>query len=269
MGCGGCPSDCPSDLEPVYLCFFAALAGFIDAVVGGGGLIQIPALFLFLPAPLAALVPAVLATNKMSSICGTGVAVVEYARRVPIHWGSVVPAGMTALVFSFLGARTVTLLRADYLRVLVLALLIVVALHTFWRRDFGKFHAPRLKVGVERLVGVAAGMAIGFYDGFFGPGTGSFLIFIFIGLFGFDFLTASAHAKVINFATNVAAVAYFAASGYILWQYALPMAVCNMVGALLGVRLAVLKGNTFIRGFFLVVVTVLIVRFGYEVLLKS
>ena len=253
----------------MYLCAFAALAGFIDAVVGGGGLVQIPALFLFLPPSLAGMVPAVLATNKMSSISGTGLAVVQYARRVPIHRRSVVPAGVIALIFSFLGARTVTLLRADDLRVMVLVLLIVVALYTFWRKDFGKLHAPRLSAGAERWLGAATGMCIGFYDGFFGPGTGSFLIFIFVGLFGFDFLTASANAKVINFATNLSAVAYFAASGHILWEYALPMAVCNMIGAFLGVRMAVLKGNTFVRGFFLVVVTVLIIRFGYEVLMKE
>jgi uncharacterized protein len=255
-----------SDLETIYLCAFAALAGFIDAVVGGGGLIQIPALFLFLPSPLAAMVPAVLATNKMSSISGTGLAVLEYARRVPIHGRSVLPAGVVALVFSFLGARTVTLLRAEDLRVLVLVLLIVVAIYTFWRKDFGKLHAPRLGAGLERVLGAVTGMVIGFYDGFFGPGTGSFLIFIFIGLFGFDFLTASANAKVINFATNLSAVIYFAAAGHILWEYALPMALCNMLGASLGVRMAVLKGNTFVRGFFLLVVTAMIFRFGYEVL---
>lgn len=255
-------------METIYLCAFAAVAGFIDAVVGGGGLIQIPALFLFLPAPLAALVPAVLATNKMSSICGTGIAVVEYGRRVPIHWRSVLPAGGAALVFSFLGARTVTLLRVDFLRGLVLVLLILVALYTFWRKDFGHLHAPKLRLGVERILAVTTGMTIGFYDGFFGPGTGSFLIFVFIGLFGFDFLSASANAKVINLATNLSAVAYFAVSGHILWQYALPMAACNMLGALLGVRLAVLKGNRFVRGLFLAIVTVMILRFGYEVLLK-
>lgn len=266
---GDSPSSWPSDLETVFLCGFAALAGFIDAVVGGGGLVQIPALFLFLPAPLAAMVPAVLATNKLSSISGTGLAVVEYARRVPIHGRSVLPAGLVALVFSFLGARTVTRLRAEDLRILVLALLILVALYTYWRKDFGKLNAPRLGAGVERWLGALTGMVIGFYDGFFGPGTGSFLIFIFIGLFGFDFLAASANAKVINFATNLSALAYFTAAGHVLWEYAVPMALCNMLGAWIGVRMAVLKGNTFVRGFFLLVVGVMILRFGYEVLTQG
>ena len=109
-------------------------------------------------------------------------------------------------------------------------------------------------------------MAIGFYDGFFGPGTGSFLIFIFIGLFGFDFLTASASAKVINFATNISAVIYFAATSHIFYQFALPMGVFNMLGSLAGSRLAILKGNAFVRAFFLVVVLGMILRFGWEIL---
>jgi hypothetical protein len=113
---------------------------------------------------------------------------------------------------------------------------------------------------------VVVGAVIGFYDGFFGPGTGSFLIFAFIGLFGFDFLTASASAKVVNFATNLSAVAYFAATDNLLYRYGLPMAACNMAGAVLGARLALLKGNRFVRGFFLFVVGALILRFGWEVL---
>ncbi len=253
-------------MDVILLCLFATLAGFTDAVVGGGGLIQLPALFLFLPAPLSALVPAVLATNKMSSICGTGMAVIGYARRVPVHWRSVIPAGGAAFIFSFLGARTVTLLRTQDLRSLILLLLILVAGYTFWRKDLGRWHVPRLTFGRERLLAVITGIIIGFYDGFFGPGTGSFLIFIFVGLFGFDFLTASANAKWINFATNLAAIAYFGATGHILWQYALPMAAGNMIGAIFGVQMAVLKGNRFIRGFFLLVVTVLIVRLAYEAL---
>lgn len=256
-------------MELFYLCALAGLAGFVDAVSGGGGLIQIPALFLFLPPALAASVPAVFGTNKVSSICGTGVAVIQYGLRVPIHWRSVLPAGATALVFAFLGARVVTLLRPEVLRPLILGLLVAVAIYTFWRKDFGRLHAPSLAPRIEQLAGLAVGAGIGFYDGFFGPGTGSFLIFIFIGVFGFDFLAASGSAKVINFATNLAAVAYFAANGHVLWKYGVPMAVCNVLGSLVGARLAILKGNAFVRGFFLVVVTAMILRFGWEVLFPS
>ncbi|MCZ7635571.1 MAG: TSUP family transporter [Verrucomicrobia bacterium] len=256
----------PEPLTIACLCAFALLAGFVDAVVGGGGLIQIPALFLFLPPAEAARTAAVLGTNKLSSICGTGMAVVQYARRVPLPWRSLLPAALVALVCSFLGARVVTLLNPALVRPLILGLLVAVAVYTYVRKDFGHRHAPRFPAGRERLFGMLTGAGIGFYDGFFGPGTGSFLIFAFIGGFGFDFLSASASAKVINFATNLSAVAYFAATDHLLYRYGLPMAACNMLGSMLGARLALGKGNRFVRGFFLVVVAAMIVRFGWEVL---
>jgi uncharacterized protein len=252
--------------ELLYLCGFAFLAGLVDSVVGGGGLIQLPALFLFLPPQLAASVPAVLGTNKLSSICGTSMAAIQYTRRVKIHWASILPAGIAAFLFSFLGARTVTIIQSEVLRPIVLFLLIAVALHTYRRKDLGSIHAPQFTAGRERLAGMVVGSGIGFYDGFFGPGTGSFLIFIFVGLFGFDFLTSSASSKVINVATNLSAVLYFGATGHILYEYALPMGVCNLLGSLVGTRLAILKGNRFVRVFFLVVVGVMILRFGWDVL---
>lgn len=248
------------------LCLCATMAGFVDAVVGGGGLIQLPALFLFLPQAdaLPAAVP--LATNKFASICGTSQAAFQYARRLPLNWSSLLPAAGAAFAGSFLGARAVTLLQPSQLKPIVLVLLGAVAIYTFVRKDFGGRHAPAFTARHERILGVFVGAGIGFYDGFFGPGTGSFLIFIFIGLFGFDFLTASASAKVINFATNLSAVGYFAATGHVLWHYAVPMGVCNVLGSLAGTRLAMLKGNRFVRAFFLVVVSVMIARFGWDVL---
>jgi len=253
-------------LVTAWLCLFAFLAGFVDAVVGGGGLVQLPALFLLLPPESAAQTAAVLGTNKLSSICGTSMAVWQYTRRVPLNWRALLPAALVAFVCSFLGARTVSLIAPAVLRPLILALLVGVAVYTVIRKDLGHLHAPRFTAERERLFGVVVGAVIGFYDGFFGPGTGSFLIFAFIGLFGFDFLTASASAKVVNFATNLSAVAYFAATDNLLYRYGLPMAACNMAGAVLGARLAILKGNRFVRGFFLVVVGALILRFGWEVL---
>jgi len=253
-------------VETFYLCIFAFLAGFVDSVVGGGGLIQLPALFIFLPPPLAASIPAVFGTNKLSSICGTGAAVVQYSRRVRINRRSILPAGVAACCFSFLGARTVSLIQPQALKPLVLFLLVAVAIYTYWRKDFGNLHVPQFTAHRERQFGILVGIAIGFYDGFFGPGTGSFLIFIFIGLFGFDFLSASASAKVINFATNLSAVIYFSATRQILYQYAVPMGLCNLLGSLAGSRLAILKGNAFVRVFFLAVVAVMILRFGWEML---
>jgi uncharacterized membrane protein YfcA len=250
------------------LCFFAFLAGLVDSVVGGGGLVQLPALFVLLPAPLAASVPTVFGTNKLSSICGTAVAAAQYARKVEIPWGPVLPAALTAFVFSALGARCVQMLRGEFLKPLVLVLMIVVLIYTWLRKDFGNLHAPKLTARREVLAAIAVGMVIGFYDGFFGPGTGSFLMFIFVGVFGFDFLTATAGAKVINLATNIAAVAAFALGGHVLYEYALPMGACNVAGALVGTRLAVLKGNRFVRVFFLCVVTVMIGRFAWELFWK-
>jgi uncharacterized membrane protein YfcA len=254
-------------VETFYLCASALLAGFVDSIAGGGGLIQLPALFLFLPPELAGSIATVFGTNKLVSMCGTGTAVWQYVRKVPVNWPAILPAGATAFVFSFLGARAVSLLDNRDLRPLVLVLLIGVAFYTWMRKDLGHLHAPHLSPATEKLAALAVGAGIGFYDGFFGPGTGSFLIFIFIGIFGFSFLHASASAKVINLATNISAVLYFASQGHVLYQYALPMALCNVIGALIGARLAILKGNRFVRGLFLALVTIMILRFGYEVVL--
>ncbi len=140
------------------------------------------------------------------------------------------------------------------------------SLYTFTKKDFGDLHAPAFVAHRERLAGVAMGGILGFYDGFFGPGMGSFLIFTFIGVFGFDFLSASASAKVINFATNLSSVVFFAATGHILYEYALPMAVCQMGGSYLGTHVAITRGNRFVRLLFLGVAGALIARFGWEVL---
>jgi uncharacterized protein len=249
----------------LWLCGFAFLAGFIDSVVGGGGLIQLPALLLLLPPEQAALVPAVLGTNKLSSICGTGMALAQYAPRIAIPWRSMLPAAIAALALSLAGARTVSILSPALLKPLVLVLLVAVSIFTFVQKDLGRQHAPRFTARHEAWIGLLIGSVIGFYDGFFGPGTGSFLIFIFVGLLGFDFLTASASAKVINFATNLSAVAYFAATNQILYAYAVPMGVCNLAGSIAGTQMAMWKGNRFVRWFFLLVVSALIARYGWEV----
>jgi uncharacterized membrane protein YfcA len=248
-------------IETAFLCFFAFLAGFVDSIVGGGGLIQLPALFIFLPTLPAGVL---LGTNKLSSICGTAVATVQYARLVTISWRATLPATVAAFVFSFLGARAATVLHTSVMRPIVLFLLAGVLVYTFVQKDFGSLHAPRLDRLRQYLFSVLTGTVIGFYDGFFGPGTGSFLIFVFIGIFGFSFLSASASAKVINFTTNLAAVIYFVATGNVLYQVALPMAACNIAGSVIGTRLAVLKGNRFVRVFFLVVVAGMIVKLAVD-----
>ncbi len=252
-------------MNEIFLCVFAFLAGFIDSVAGGGGLIQLPALFIFLPdLPVAML----LGTNKFASICGTSIATIQYARHIRINWAATFPATVSALFFSFLGARVVTLMDPAVMRPLVLVMLVAIAVYTFLRKDFGSLHVPKLGSMKQLSVSIITGMVIGFYDGFFGPGTGSFLIFAFIGIFGFSFLAASASSKVINFATNLSAVLYFGFTGNIFFKVALLMAVFNILGAVAGAKLAILKGNRFVRVFFLIIVSAMIIRLGYDVVLR-
>lgn len=253
--------NCPVE-EIIYLCLFAFLAGFIDSVVGGGGLIQLPALFIFLP---GVPVPTIFGTGKLASIAGTTAAMVRYVRSVKINYMAILPAAVAAFVFSFLGARALSHLDANLLKPLILLLLILVAIYTFIKKDFGSLHAPKLTLAREKLYGLLVGVVIGFYDGFFGPGTGSFLIFIFIGIFGFNFLAASAAAKVVNVATNLSALLYFGYKGYILYEVAIPMAVCSILGSQLGTRTALKHGTAFVRVLFLVVVTGIILKFGYDI----
>ena len=244
------------------LCVFAFLAGLVDAVVGGGGLIQLPAMLLLLKGTP---VPTILGTGKVSSLLGTAAALRRYAGQVPLRWRAVGTAAAVAGVFSFLGARVVSHLPQELLPPLVLGLLVVIALYTFWRKDFGSLHAPRLPAGQEPYYGAAVGVVLGFYDGFFGPGMGSFLLFAFVGLFGYDFLSASASAKLVNAVTNLAALAYFASTGQILWAAALPMAASNIVGSTLGAHLALRHGTGFVRVLFLIVVSAFILKLGWQV----
>lgn len=249
----------------IILGLAALFAGLIDAVVGGGGLIQIPALFSTLPGVAPA---TLLGTSKLAGVWGTGVAAVSYARRVRIIWTTAAPAAVAAFVFAFFGAFTVTRIPPDFLRQLLPFILIAVAIYTFKRKDFGKHHAP-VHVGArEKGLAILVGSAIGFYDGFFGPGTGSFLVFLFVRLFGYDFLGASAVAKVVNVACNVAALLWFGYSGHLLWQVGLMMAACNIGGSLIGTRLAVRHGSDFVRKVFLVVVSALIVKTSYDAFLR-
>ncbi|MBD0257506.1 MAG: TSUP family transporter [Cytophagales bacterium] len=248
-------------MEIVYLCFFAFLAGFIDSIVGGGGLIQLPALLIFLPGTP---IPTLLGTGKVSSLAGTSVAILRYARNVVIPWRAVLPAALSAFAFSFLGARAVSLLDPALLRPLILVLLVVVFAYTLTKKDLGTLHAPRLSGRAETGYALLVGTLIGFYDGFFGPGTGSFLIFAFVGLFGFNFLAASAAAKTVNLATNLSALLYFAATDNIRYRVALPMAACSIIGSFAGTRLAIAKGSGFVRVLFLVVVSGIICKLAYD-----
>lgn len=244
-------------LTLVFLCFCAYMAGLVDAAVGGGGLIQIPALMNALPS----LQPATLiGTNKVSSAMGTLVAARSYLQRVRLPWHLVVPCTVAAFIMSFVGAAVLTYIPKEVLRPMVLVLLILMTVYTLWKKEFGKLHKP-VEIGRREIfIGVLIGAAIGFYDGLFGPGTGSFLMFLFIRFFAFDFLHATAAAKVVNLATNIAALVFFIPAGHVLFEYAIPMAVFNMAGGVTGSYIAMKKGAGFVRILFLLLTTSLILK---------
>lgn len=249
-------------LELLALCALAGLAGFVDAVVGGGGLIQLPALLVLMPQlePVT-----LLGTNKFVSIWGTSSAAWQYARRLPIEWRSTTPTIVSAFLCSFAGARTAALIPREWFRPLILMLLLGALAYTLARRQLGERHAPRLSASHSTWLALGTGALIGFYDGFLGPGTGSFLIFAFVGLFGFSFLAASASAKLVNVATNLAALLFFVSHGKVHYAIALPMAASNLAGGLLGSHLALRRGSGFIRSLFLLVVSLLIARYAWDI----
>lgn len=250
-------------MEYIILCGFAFLAGLIDAVVGGGGLIQLPALFAVFPKMQETVL---LGTNKLVSATGTAVATYRYASRITIIWALTLPAMIVAFFSSMLGAYAVSLLDRAVVRFLVLILLIVVAGYVFTRQDFGTVSKPDSQIVTRRKIVIAmlAGMGIGFYDGLFGPGTGIFLMFLFIKIFDFDFLQASASSKVINLATNIAALLCFAVQDTVNYTLALPMVVFNILGAISGTHLAIHKGNRFVRVSFMIVVIALIGKIAWD-----
>ena len=237
------------------------LAGLVDSIVGGGGLILLPALFATFPQAAPA---TLFGTNKSASIWGTAFATVQYSRRVQLPWRALLPAGAAGLLGSFTGAWAVTLVDPSLFRKALPAMLTVLLLYTLARKDLGQHHAPRFAGRREALVASGIGLVIGFYDGFFGPGTGSFLVFAWVRLLGYDFLNASASAKFINTATNLAALTLFAWQGHVWWHLALAMALANVAGSLIGTRLALKHGAGFVRQVFILVVLALILKTAYD-----
>nr|WP_188568880.1 TSUP family transporter [Undibacterium terreum] len=252
-------------MDFIVLGMAAFFAGFVDAVVGGGGLIQVPALFSAMPNVAPA---TLLGTNKLAGIWGTTAAAVNYVKAVRLRWSMVLPAAAMAFLFAFAGAFAVTHIPPTYLRKSLPFILLAVAVYTFRKKDFGSTHAPLYHGDKERTMAMLVGGGIGFYDGFFGPGTGSFLMFLFVRLFGYDFLSASAVAKVLNVATNAAALLWFGYSNNVIWQVGFAMAVCGVLGSLTGSRLAIKHGSGFVRKMFLLVVAALILKTSYDAFLK-
>lgn len=232
-------------------------AGGVDAIVGGGGLILLPALFAIFPgAPPAT----VLGLNKGTSIWGTASATWQYTRRVQLRWYPLLAGAALALLGSFAGAWTVTQVSSDFLKKILPGVLLLVFIYTLARKDMGQTHAPRMEGRYEVLAVGLLGAVIGFYDGFFGPGTGSFFVFLLVRWLGYDFMHASASAKLLNTASNFAALSLFAWKGHVWWHVVAVTAVANVAGSLIGARLAMKHGSGFVRVFFMLVVGALLLK---------
>jgi uncharacterized protein len=253
------------DLEPVTLLLLimaAFSAGWVDAVVGGGGLIQLPALLIALPPTTSP--AAILGTNKISSVWGTATSSITYAVKIKPDWRTVLPLVLGSAAGSALGAQAAKLLPRDYFTPIVLVALVVVGVYTWRRPKLGltsaRKHDGRAHYGRTALIG----LTVGAYDGFLGPGTGSFFVILLVGVLGYGFLEASAKAKIANLTTNLVAIIVFGLSGSVLWVLGLTMGLANLIGGLIGARTAIRHGNAFIRRVFLVVLAALIIKLAYD-----
>ncbi|MGA4669823.1 TSUP family transporter [Propionibacteriaceae bacterium Y1923] len=242
-----------------FLVLAALVAGWVDAVVGGGGLIQLPSLLIGLP---DASVPTISGTNKISAVAGTAMATGIYLRKVKVNWALALPLVAAAYLGSTLGAGLVTLIPREAFTPIVLVALVAVGIYTVRKKNMGLEHAPRHRGLKMVAVLVAIGLVVGVYDGFLGPGTGSFFVIGMVALLGYGFLQASAMAKLANLTTNIAAIAVL--RHHISWGIGLTMAVANLTGGFLGAQMAVRLGNSFVRKVFLVVVSILVVRLGWD-----
>ncbi|MEV7279793.1 TSUP family transporter [Streptomyces sp. NPDC093111] len=249
----------------VLLCLAALVAGWIDAVVGGGGLLLLPALLLGLPHLPAA---QILGTNKAVAIVGTSGAAVTYVRKTPVPVGRAVRIGLAALAGSMGGAFFAAGIGSEVLRPVIMVVLVGVAAFVLFRPSFGTRaegaeRAPLTRARIVTSI-VVVGGGIGFYDGLFGPGTGTFLVLALTAVLHLDLVTASATAKIVNVCTNVGALAMFAYHGSVLWQLAAVMAVFNLAGGMIGARMALSKGSEFVRGVLLVVVFSLVAKLAFD-----
>jgi len=246
----------------IFLCIAAFLAGFVDAIVGGGGLIQTPIAILLLPQYA---ISTVIGSLKIPAFSGTFLATLQYLKRVKIQLKLFLLMAVIAFLSAYFGSHLLTVVPNDFMKPVLFFVLLGLAIYTFVKKDFGQVTARAVSVKKQFIYGSLIALLVGFYDGFIGPGTGSFFILGFIVLLGFDFLTASAHAKMVNLVTNLGSICLFILKGKIIWSVALPMALCNALGGFLGAKLAIKKGNGFIRYFFLFVVCLTLLRFGFDI----
>jgi len=252
-------------MEMLVVTCASLFAGFVDSIVGGGGLILIPTLFSVFPgAPAATL----FGTNKSASVWGTAAATAQFSRRVHMRWHALLPAAALAFTGSLCGAWALTLVSGEFLRKLLPFILLGLLLYTVARKDLGRHHTPNFSGRAEMIAMCVIGFVLGTYDGFFGPGTGSFFIFMMVRVLGYDFLNASASAKLLNTTTNLGGLLLLALKGHVWWHYGLVMAMANVTGSLLGARVALKHGAGFVRKVFMVVVSALILKTAYDAFMR-
>jgi hypothetical protein len=251
------------DSTIIILCIVAFFAGLVDSIVGGGGLIQTPAGLILLPDKQVA---QVIGSLKIPSFTGTFFAAITFLKKVKIPFIRFVSFSLVAFIASYFGSFCLTKMTNSFMKPVILIVLIIIAIYTFTKKNFGQ-ETNNENLTFPLYKGLLICLCLGFYDGFIGPGAGSLVVIAVISWLGFDFLQANAHAKVVNLATNMGSIVLFVMKGSILWSIALPMALCNAVGGFIGSRLAIAKGNKFIRKVFLLVIIATLCRLGYDVFL--
>jgi uncharacterized protein len=241
----------------------AVLAGFIDSAVGGGGMVLVPTLFTALPNALPA---TILGTNKISGIGGTGMASLQFARKIDIQWRLVLPSALAALLAAVLGAFLVSAIPVSTFKKALPPLLVLLLIYTVFNKKLSQIKPFNTEQSV--VWGVLFGVVCGFYDGVFGPGTGSFLVLLWVRVYGFDFLNGSAHAKIVNLGCNAGALLWFLPNVPVFVTMGLLMMVCNIAGAWLGAAVTLKHGNAFVRKLLIAVVALLICRTAYDAYFK-
>ena len=251
-----------STLTLVFILVAAFSAGFVDAIAGGGGLIQLPALLISFPDREVA---EVAGTNKLGSIFGTSAAALNYRRNIETDPKLLLAMVLPAFIGSGSGSLLATQISTEQLKIAIVVMLVAVFAYTLAKPDLGKVEVLKGAAKRQRTVGAVAGLTIGFYDGFIGPGTGTLLMIVLVAALGFAFVGASAIAKVVNVSTNFASILVFGASGSIMWVVGLAVGVCNLAGGIIGSHVAIRRGSDFVRKFYLVVTFALIVRVLFDV----
>ena len=249
----------------IILCIASFFAGFVDAIVGGGGLIQTPVALILLPNYA---VSSILGSLKIPAFSGTSFAAYQYLKKVQMNWKLLFIMAISAFCAAFVGSNLLTKVSNDFMKPVLLVILTLIAIYTFRKKNFGQHQIKEFSENKQIIFAIIISLCIGFYDGFIGPGTGSFLVLAFVSVLGFDFLHASANAKMVNLATNFGSICLFVLKGKIIWAIAIPMAFCNAFGGWVGAKVAIRKGNGFIRIFFLIIVVGTLLRFSYDVFFK-